>query len=564
MSSIPDPPANSTELHSRPRILVVDDEPDALALCERSLRDRYDVVTALSAEEALSLLGGATFAVAVADERLPGMSGVELLSRLHRDHPNTGRVLMTGFASQESALEAINTGRVHAFILKPWQPTAFLEVVNREARVASLRRELEEEHRRYRSLIYDERWDLPTRQCVSADVAELMVAQGFMGVLVIDASNIFAVDHKSEAVVHLQATFVDAFKQMRGQLLREEDILCVDEVGSPVFCLFLTKPRDARFCCDRDVRSIAERAHDFLATEIQRVDPPAPIASTRIAVGHGFNLYHARYPTDRQIRRLVAQARDRAHRILDQEDDEFRKSQIERVIVNRTVTTVFQPIFHLRTRVIHSYEALSRGPEATELESPEHLLHLADRLGLSLELDRVFRTVALVNAARLPEDTKVFINTLPATLYDPIQNAERLGRFLADLGLDPHRLVFECSEKYVLGNQKMFLDAMAEHRDLGIQLAIDDVGVGYSGLERIAQLDPDFLKIDLSLIREIKEHPVKQSIVKALVGMAQSLDAIVIAEGIETESDVECLTEIGVEYGQGYHLARPAAQENAE
>src|SRR5262249_13625624 len=154
---------------------------------------------------------------------------------------------------------------------------------------------------------------------------------------------------------------------------------------------------------------------------------------------------------------------------------------------------------------------------------PMFLLSVADRTGLTVELDRVFRSIALSNATKLPDNSLIFVNTLPSTVYDPDLGARRLEHLLDRLSLDARRVVFEFSELYVVSNEEMLLAALRQHRALGIRLAIDDVGAGYSGLERIAKLEPDFLKIDESLVRNIDDRGVKRSVLAALGHMAHEI-----------------------------------------
>jgi len=121
----------------------------------------------------------------------------------------------------------------------------------------------------------------------------------------------------------------------------------------------------------------------------------------------------------------------------------------------------------------------------------------------------------------------------------------------------PERIVIEITEKLVIDNYGLFTETMAYYSDLGMAFAVDDVGAGHSGLEAIAKLKPDYLKIDMALVRDVHASSVNQAMVRAIVSLSQSTGATVIAEGIHTDEEVRCLATLGVEWGQGYYLARP-------
>src|SRR5690606_14930601 len=131
-----------------------------------------------------------------------------------------------------------------------------------------------------------------------------------------------------------------------------------------------------------------------------------------------------------QVHRVVEQAKGEARRRLLTDDRVSHKSELERIILHRQLTNVFQPIVELKSNAVLGYEALSRGPRETEYESPLVLLRIADRTGLLAELDRAFRAITFDKAKVLPAPCKMFVNTLPATLYDPDMQAGRLSRWL--------------------------------------------------------------------------------------------------------------------------------------
>ena len=142
-------------------------------------------------------------------------------------------------------------------------------------------------------------------------------------------------------------------------------------------------------------------------------------------------------------------------------------------------------------------------------------------------------------------------------MYDPAFQGDGMLRFLEEAGLEPKQLVLELTETYVIENYDLFGDAVRKFTEIGINIGIDDIGAGYSGLERIAWLHPKYLKFDIGLIRHVDTSYVRREMVRALKALADKMGSTVIAEGIERREELETLLEIGITYGQGFLLGRP-------
>jgi EAL domain-containing protein (putative c-di-GMP-specific phosphodiesterase class I) len=122
--------------------------------------------------------------------------------------------------------------------------------------------------------------------------------------------------------------------------------------------------------------------------------------------------------------------------------------------------------------------------------------------------------------------------------------------------------VLEVSEGYAIENYNLFAEALQNFSQMGFSIAVDDIGAAHSSLEKIAHLDPRYLKFDIQLVRDIDKSHVKQEMTRALKAFAEKMDSTIIAEGIEREGEKETLLDLGIDYGQGYLLARPAPLEN--
>ena len=217
-------------------------------------------------------------------------------------------------------------------------------------------------------------------------------------------------------------------------------------------------------------------------------------------------------------------------------------------------------LVQMDTLEITGYEALSRGPAETEFVSPLLMFMLAAEYGLSYELDVLCRRNAFEEVRKAKTDKKIFVNTLTMTVHDPEFRGAYLKQLLEDLKIKPENVVFELNEKLAIDNYDLFRNAMKDYLDIGIVHASDDIGAGHSDLERIMELCPGFLKIDLSLVRDIDKSYMKQEIIKAMVSLARGIGSLIVAEGIETKGEYRKLKDLGVTYGQGYLFARPAAE----
>jgi EAL domain-containing protein (putative c-di-GMP-specific phosphodiesterase class I) len=214
----------------------------------------------------------------------------------------------------------------------------------------------------------------------------------------------------------------------------------------------------------------------------------------------------------------------------------------------------FQPIVLCRERRVHAYEALLRTDEPS-LARPVELLEAAEQLDRLLDLGRTIRAAVAAAIPRLPADALVFVNLHPADLNDPHLSSERNPL----LGVS-HRVVFEITERASLHRVDALPRCLEKLRASGFKLAIDDLGAGYAGLTSMAQVEPEYVKLDMSLIRDMHERPTQRALVRSMVSVCQELGQKVIAEGIENGLERDALLGIGCELLQGFFFARPARE----
>jgi|GEM_PF-5962733 len=230
--------------------------------------------------------------------------------------------------------------------------------------------------------------------------------------------------------------------------------------------------------------------------------------------------------------------------------------EMQHIIRTQGIRMYYQPIRQLQTGWTIGWECLARGPVGSELESPLALFDCATRVGRLFEVEQICRTLAIRNA-KIDPDAKLFINISPNIFSDPSFHDGETRSILEQFGWHPRQIVFEITEHQAIKEYSSFLQIINHYRRQGYQIAIDDVGAGYSGLVTLMQVKPDFVKIDMELIRGIEKDRTRQDIVRAICQISKGFGATIIAEGIETTAELQCMQRCDVDCGQGYLLGRP-------
>jgi EAL domain-containing protein (putative c-di-GMP-specific phosphodiesterase class I) len=216
-----------------------------------------------------------------------------------------------------------------------------------------------------------------------------------------------------------------------------------------------------------------------------------------------------------------------------------------------TLWIAYQPIVSWSKRSTFAYEALVRNEEPT-LRSPPDLFEAAERLGRLEDLGRTVRDRIAQTLDANPVDGLLFVNLHAMELAD-----DRLIASEAPLSRHAGRVVLEVTERAPLEQIRDATSRVAQLRALGYRIAVDDLGAGYAGLTSFAHLEPDVVKVDMSLIRGIDSSPMKQKLLGSIVGLCRDLGIEIIAEGIETPAERDALVRVGGDLCQGYLFARP-------
>jgi EAL domain-containing protein (putative c-di-GMP-specific phosphodiesterase class I)/AmiR/NasT family two-component response regulator len=269
----------------------------------------------------------------------------------------------------------------------------------------------------------------------------------------------------------------------------------------------------------------------------------------------GEEVLHAIHHVGRGHSRLVPEvvrelARGLEVRRRRSERDQRRAERIRRLIRGEDLSVVFQPIADLRDGRVIAVEALAR-IATPPIRPPDRWLAEARTVGLDVELELTAIRAALACFPRLPAGVDLAVNASPRTIVSP-----RLAGALR--GVPPERLVIEVTEHTPVEDPAALQEAAAGLRARGMRLAIDDAGAGFSSLGNILRITPDLIKLDISLVRGVEHREADRATAAAVARFAADIGARLVAEGIETRAELLALRALGVHFGQGFYLARPA------
>lgn len=224
---------------------------------------------------------------------------------------------------------------------------------------------------------------------------------------------------------------------------------------------------------------------------------------------------------------------------------------------DRQLSVLFQPIYNLDTGSVMGHEALCRGPKDSELFSPLKLFELAEQQNMLYPLENLVREMSIRKFKSFGLQSKLFLNLTPKIVNEPGFAKGQTRRLIRHLGLRPDQIVFEITERHSITDFTAFQKALEHYRNQGFLVAVDDAGAGYSSLQAIAELQPDFIKLDMSLIRSIETNATKKALLETFVTLSEKIKSALIAEGIETEQEFKVIRQLGVGFGQGYYLSKP-------
>ena len=417
------------------------------------------------------------------------------------------------------------------------------------------RRAKDAELLRYEELLYDRLTGFPTLPVMIEQARELLDKRGELTVLYIH----FVWYEKIEEIYgwqKLDDVLEATANAIRGFYAREhsssENIMMVSHIADDDFILFTQVPPSLE-AAERKLQALSGQLETYLREQVDEVHGEDISALCGIYVGASTVFRNPKIRTERLIYRGIREAAQAA-RGAEEWERSRKVADLKNTIREGAVFIEYHPIIVSKTEEIYGYEALARGVHR-ELRSPEVLFEVAEEANMIWELSRLLRRRAVEGImSDLKEGQFLFLNVDPHDFDDPAFRSldpEELG---ID---DPSKVVLEITERTAIKDYPRFQEYLAAFRERGFRFAVDDAGSGYAGLGSIANLAPDYIKLDISLIANIDTNFLKQNLVETMVNFADGQGALVIAEGVERREEFETIKELGVHYTQGFLFHRP-------
>ena len=380
---------------------------------------------------------------------------------------------------------------------------------------------------------------------------------GALGLIVVDATPLLEIErlHGAGTFRRTLGSLTDRLRARLHQEIGEDFRMTAGVLEEEHILVFIPRSREDVEFYSQELPLLTAELRAYVAVCLKGIIYPYLYRTPDIPVGAGLAFNRPFRRIERQIRTLVEATLRTAYFERERVMRE-RSVVLEKILLEENVSTVYEPIVQINELRAVGYEALTRGPIGSGMETPLSLFSSAEDCGLEFELDNLCRRQALRNARGVTPDQKLFLNILPSSIHDPDFAGSRVREMLGQHGLAPRNLVLEISERQAISNYPIFREAIDHFQKLGFEIALDDTGAGFASLEAALELSPRYLKIDMSLVRGIEANPQKQVVLRGLQNLAGTMNSIVIAEGIETESELQAIRELGIEHGQGFLFGR--------
>ena len=409
----------------------------------------------------------------------------------------------------------------------------------------------ENEEVRFKNLLFDGITELPTVPVIIDALRDRLLDSRDLGVLLVDVEQYSHIEdaYGWEVFDGLLRATGKALRRMLGTVFATEDFVAVNRAGGSDFYVFtsLEPGEDALARLQRKARQVEESLRGTLDEAFgSRIHK-----RIGVFVGHTLIQPNPQMRVERIVYRSLRQAIAMATSKEEERQSMLRES-FKEILRKRRIRTVYQPIFDLETMDLFGHEALTRGPADTAFESPELLFKFAAEHEATWDLEQLCIASSAAHYAAGPEGL-LFINLEADSVKALTENPAALAPLLPLR----ERAVLEVTERSAIRDIPVFRNALAVLRRHGFRIAIDDAGSGYASLQSIAELRPNFLKVANTLVTGLHADTIKRDVVEMLVNLARRIDAVCVAEGIETPEDLEECRRLGIPFGQGFYLGVP-------
>lgn len=413
-------------------------------------------------------------------------------------------------------------------------------------------------HPELRRLLFDSVTGLPTTPLLFPRIRALLAERGEASLLCLRVVRYSRIEeiYGWKVFDEVMREIAQVLENITGTDLRDSDIVA-ELMVSGDFVIVLSPPRNADHVVEDDVRTLSCRVETRVREELEASMPPALYRKFGCHVG--FSIIRA----DENVR-LESLVHEGLETALEESsarealDAEERRVRLRDIIEGDDVTTLVQPIYRLDDLSIVGYEAISRGP-AGEFERPDKLLTVAYDADLVLRLERLCRSKAIEAASALPAGRLLFLDIEPEAIADPELRSAMITTLPADAEITADRIVLEITERQAITDFASFRSALEYLRALGFKVAVDDAGAGYASLQALAEVKPEWIKVDMSLVRGIDGDGIRAQLMHAMVSFADRVGARLIAQGIDTLEELSTLRGLGVGYGQGFLFTGPVS-----
>ncbi|MBL3527670.1 MAG: EAL domain-containing protein [gamma proteobacterium endosymbiont of Lamellibrachia anaximandri] len=563
------------------KILIVDDDPLILKGYRRSLRNRFTLDTAGSGREALELIAdGSPYAVVVSDMRMPGMDGLELLQQLHEASPDTVRVMLTGNADQQTAVDAVNKGKVFRFLTKPCDSSEMADVLQKSVERFQMQlimknqgeRDAERIQLLTRKLSYQSRHDILTG-LANRSTFELRMESA------LSASYREGREH---ALCYLDLDHFHVINDTCGniagdELLREVSLILstqrrrgdlVARLSGDHFGILLSD------CPLSEAQRIIETLHDKIRLfrfqwEERQFSPSVSIGLVPVT-NNSEDVASLFGAAETACNVAKDQGRNQLH-VSNKNDQELTSRLGEMQWVSRINAALEEDRFHLYYQTItpignnresgEHYELLVRlEDEEGNIVPPGEFLSAAENFHLSSRLDRWVISTAvnwyLNHPQSLARLTLCSINLSGHSLGKP-----EMLKFIIDqfnrTGLPAEKFCFEVTETAAVSQLSSTVEFIRILKQAGFYFSLDDFGTGVSSFAYLKNLPVDYLKIDGTFVKQIDQNSIDRAMVKSINEIGKTMGKKTIAEFVENEAIKQELITLGVDFIQGYLIGKP-------
>jgi EAL domain-containing protein (putative c-di-GMP-specific phosphodiesterase class I)/GGDEF domain-containing protein len=404
----------------------------------------------------------------------------------------------------------------------------------------------------YEEMLHDAMTGLPTLPVMIERSRALFKERGELVVLYLNFVRYSKIEEiygweKLDAVLETTSAAVREF--LDDTAAPSSSRLMVSFTNDDDFIFFHVPAAGVAAATDSEITDMVARLQRHVAGRIEAQHGDDIAALFDIYVGRSHVYYNPKVRLERLIYRGIREAA-KAARSIEERDRARRVADLRASLRERGVYIDYHPIVVTDTQEIYGYEALARGVMRS-LRSPEVMFDVAAEADLVWELSRLCRSRAIEGMdTRLQPGELLFLNVDPHDFNDPAFNEHEVKQ--------PERVVIEITERTAIKDYPKFRERLRAFREAGFRFAVDDAGSGYAGLGSIANLEPNYIKLDISLINGIDTNFIKQNLVETMVKFANDHGAMVIAEGVERAEEFKAVKELGVHLVQGFFLHRPS------